>query len=247
MEFALAGGVAAYGSAGGAAGGTAVGAFLASNPIGWIIAAVIVIVVVIVVVAVYWDEICNFFSSVGNAISDAAKVIWEFVTTPAIPAPPPAIDDRLPAPAPPVVEPIEEPITVPIAPPISIPTTKPRTRRREKDIYNVYDLHVGTPGLLRNYTFGAGFVQEFMLSAAIWKFGLTSFKSVYARYLVMYQLYHGDKDEYILSCLGNGKLLPFEWYLQNVNYATANADEVARIDGYAATHGKLPPGNTFRG
>jgi len=50
-----------------------------------------------------------------------------------------------------------------------------------------------------------------------------------------------------LICLGNGKLLPFEWYLQNVNYATANADEVTRFDVYAATHGKLPPGNTFRG
>ncbi len=238
MELAIAGGASGF-----FASATTAGTSMSWNPIGWIILAV----VAIAAIWYFWDDICDFFSAVGNAVAETAKVIWEFVSSPAIPAPPPAIDVELPAPAPPIEVPVEKPITVPIAPPISVPTTKPRTRRREKDIYNVYDLHVGLPGRMRSYTYGAGYVTIPMISQAIWKYGLTSFKSVYARYMVISQLYKGDKDEYILTCLGSGKLLPFEWYLQNVNYATANADEVARIDGYAATHGKLPPGNTFRG
>lgn len=239
MGLVLASGAGAFIS-----GGTAVGGANAWNPFGWATLALVAILIVITLVIVYWDDICNFFSSIGNAIADTAKVIWEYVTTPPITAPPPAVDEELPKP---VLPPIDIPGTIPIAPPISIPTTKPRTRRREKDIYNVYDLHVGAPGLMRNYTFGAGFANEFMFTGAIWKYGLTSFKSVYARYLVIFQLHKSDKDEYILLSLSSGKLLPFEWYLQNVNYAAANAEEVSLIDTYMATHGKLPPGNTFRG
>lgn len=239
MELAIAGGASGF-----FASATTAGTSMSWNPIGWIILAV----VAIAAIWYFWDDICDFFSAVGNAVAETAKVIWEFVSSPAIPAPPPAIDEDLPKPVPPAVDiPLDEPITVPVAPPITVPQVKPRTRRREKDIYNVYDLHVGIPGLMRNYTFGAGFVNQFMMSGAIWKYGLTSFKSVYARYLVIFQLYHGDKDEYILNNLSSGKLLPYEWYLQNVNYATANAEEVSLIDAYTATHGKLPPGNTFRG
>ncbi|WP_241282652.1 hypothetical protein [Chryseobacterium timonianum] len=239
MELAIAGGASGI-----FASATTAGTSMSWNPIGWIILAV----VAIAAIWYFWDDICDFFSTVGNAIADVAKVVWEFVTAPPVTAPPPTVDEELPKPVPPPVDiPIDEPITVPIAPPISVPQTKPRTRRREKDIYNVYDLHVGTPGLMRNYTYGAGFVNQFMMSGAIWKYGLTSFKSVYARYLVIFQLYHGDKDEYILNSLTSGKLLPKEWYVQNVNYATANAEEVSLIDAYVATHGKFPAGNTFRG
>lgn len=243
MELVLAGGAGSF-----IMGGTTAGTSMSWNPIGWVILAIVAVVIVVALVVTYWDEICSFFSSVGNAIADAAKVVWEYVTAPPITVPPPAIDEDLPKPVPPPVDiPVDEPIPIPIAPPIPIPQTKPRTRRRQKNIYNVYDLHVGMPGLMRNYTFGAGFVNQFMLSGAIWKYGLTSFKSVYSRYLVIFQLYQGDKDEYILLSLSSGKLLPYEWYLQNVNYATASAEEVALIDAYIATHGKLPPGNTFRG
>lgn len=178
---------------------------------------------------------------------DAAKVIWEYIAAPAIPVRPPAIDEELPAPAPPIEVPVEKPITVPIAPPISVSTTKPRIKRREKNIYNVYDLRAGRTDFFRNYTFGMGFVDVMLLNGAIWKYGLTSFKSVYARYMVISQLYKSDKEEYIFDQSTRGKLVPFRWHLANATYAAANTKEVQLIDAYTAQHGSLPPGNTFRG
>lgn len=77
---------------------------------------------------------------------------------------------------------------------------------------------------------------------------MTSFQSVYLRYLVIYQLYGGKKDNSILGSLIKIKFLPKEWYLKNINYVTANTREIQLIDSYAASHGeKYPPGNTFRG
>jgi len=242
MELVLAGGAGSFIS-----GGAAAGTSMSWNPIGWVILAVVAVVVVAALVYTYWDEICDFFSSIGNAIADTAKVVWEYVTTaPPIVLPPPAAEDVLPSP-------VLPPLTVPIegTKPIDIPTTitKPRTRtrNRDKDIWKVYDLHVGLPGLFRDYTRGLGFKNISLLSKAIWKYGITSMPSVYIRYLVISQKFNDDKEIYILDMLSKAKLLPKEWYLYNVSLATANAEEVRLIDAYVLSKGKFPPGNTFRG
>lgn len=230
---------------------TGAGGFLAGvgstnfwNIVGWVALAASAILII-------WswrDEIAEFFSSIGSAIVDTAKIMWDYVvTTPTSITPPAAVDDVLPLPivAPPGTIPLEETKPITIAPPIT--TTKPRTRKRDKDDYNVYDLHVGMPGIFRNYAWGEGFTETRLNMGAIWKYGLTSFKSVYARYLVISKLYPSEKEYYILDKLTDAYLIPKQWYLQNVNYANANIREVELIDAYVSAHGKFPPGNTFRG
>lgn len=228
-------------------GGAAVGGANSWNPFGWVTLAIVAVVIVVAVVYTYRKEIAAFLYSIGSAIVDTAKIMWDYVVTTPIVVPPAAVDEVLPLPivAPPVVIPLEETKPITIAPPIT--TTKPRTRKRDKDIYNVYDLHVGVPGLFRDYTWGAGHTETLLNIGAIWKYGLTSFKSVYARYLIISQLYSNEKESYILENLSNLKLLPKQWYLQNASYTNANMREVELIDAYVSTHGKFPPGNTFRG
>ncbi|OXG09328.1 hypothetical protein BC749_101773 [Flavobacterium araucananum] len=218
------------------------------NPGGWIALAIIAVVAVVTIAYIYRKEIAGFFYSIGSAIADTAKIMWDYVVTiPTSITPPAAVDDVLPLPivAPPGTIPLEETKPITIAPPIT--TTKPRTRKRDKDDYNVYDLHVGRPGYFRDYTWGAGHTETLLNIGAIWKYGLTSFKSVYARYLIISELYPNEKESYILLKLTALQLLPKQWYLQNASYATANVREVELIDTYVSAHGKLPPGNTFRG
>lgn len=230
---------------------TGTGGFLAGvgstnfwNIVGWVALAALAILII-------WswrDEIAEFFSSIGSAIVDTAKIMWDYVvTTPTSITPPAAVDDVLPLPivAPPGTIPQEETKPITIAPPIT--TTKPRTRKRDKDDYNVYDLHVGAPGVFRDYTWGAGHTQTRLNMSAIWKYGLTSFKSVYVRYLIISELYPSEKESYILLKLTALQLLPKQWYLQNASYTNANVREIELIDTYVSTYGKFPPGNTFRG
>lgn len=218
------------------------------NPGGWIALAIIAVVAVVTIAYIYRNEIASFFFSIGSAIVDTAKIMWDYVvTTPTSITPPAAVDDVLPLPivGPPGTIPLEETKPITIAPPIT--TTKPRTRKRDKDDYNVYDLNVGTPGRFREYTWGAGYIQTRLSKKAIWKYGLTSFTSVFARYLIISKIYPSDKEEYILDQLSHLRLLPKQWYLQNASLTNANTREVELIDDYVITYGKFPPGNTFRG
>lgn len=193
-----------------------------------------------------WDTICDFFSSIGNGITQMATIVWEWATLRAVTVtiPPPAIDWPWPIPKERTI-PKDEPIAIPIA--ISTTKVKPKTRRREKDIYSVYDIHVNIAGFYREYTRGQGYKKTFLNIGNIYKYGLTSLKSVYLRYSIISELYHLDKERYIFDKLSYFFFLSKEWYLHNVNYAIANAKEVQLIDSYAIRHGKYPPGNTFRG
>lgn len=162
------------------------------------------------------------------------------VTIPPIPAPP----QTRPAPSPAIPAP---PVAVPIDEPIAIPRTKPRTRNRDKGIWNVYDLHFLRPATGRNYIRGKGYTRRSYFVGDIYKYGITSFKKTYLRYLIIQKIFPSDKGEYILEELNNKILGPFEWYLSNVIYSEANAEEVRLIEAYVAKYGEFPPGNTFKG
>ncbi|MEN9917674.1 MAG: hypothetical protein RL662_110 [Bacteroidota bacterium] len=60
-----------------------VGTALASIPVvGWIILAVIVVVVLL---AVFWDDICAFFSAIWDWLTQMAAIVYEQITSVAIP------------------------------------------------------------------------------------------------------------------------------------------------------------------
>lgn len=189
-----------------------------------------------------WDTICDFFSSIGNGITQMATIVWEWATLRAVTVtiPPPAIDWPIPK-APAILR--NEPIAISVAD----TKVKLKTKRREKDIYSVYDIHVGIPAGYRVYTRGQGYKYKRLSMGEIYKYGLTSFKSVYLRYLIISIAFNIDKDKYILRRLAQLKFFPKEWYLQNVNYDKAHAKEVQLINSYAIRHGKYPPGNTIKG
>lgn len=189
-----------------------------------------------------WDTICDFFSSIGNGIAQMATIVWEWATLRAVTVtiPPPAIDWPIPK-APAILR--NEPIAISVAD----TKVKLKTKRREKDIYSVYDIHVGIPAGYRVYTRGQGYKYKRLSMGEIYKYGLTSFKSVYLRYLIISIAFNIDKDKYILRRLAQLKFFPKEWYLQNVNYDKAHAKEVQLINSYAIRHGKYPPGNTIKG
>ena len=211
-----------------------------------IIITITIALVILAILEHYRDDILDFISSIGNGITQMATIVWEWATLRAVTVtiPPPAIDWPWPIPKERTI-PKDEPIAIPIA--ISTTKVKPKTRRREKDIYSVYDIHVNIAGFYREYTRGQGYKKTFLNIGNIYKYGLTSLKSVYLRYSIISELYDLDKERYIFDKLSYFFFLSKEWYLHNVNYALANAKEVQLIDSYAIRHGKYPPGNTFRG
>ena len=180
------------------------------------------------------------------------KYIAEWVSTTAPPMTP-TWDDAIPVPSPPVAIPQEEvePVPIPVPIPIEIPDTKtkPKEKNRDKNIWNVYDLHFNVPAQGRYYNRGEGYEPRPRMYKVgdIYKYGITSFKTVYLRYLIIQEIFPTDKGEYILNQLKDAILAPHQWYLANVTRNKANQKEVQLIDTYVSKHGELPPGNTFRG
>lgn len=215
-----------------------------------IIITITIALVILAILEHYRDDILDFISSIGNGITQMATIVWEWATLRSIKVtiPPPAVDRPWPIPKERTI-PKDEPIPKDVSKPIAISTTKvkSKTRRREKDIYNVYDVHVNVPGTYREYTRGQGFINTYLIMGNIYKYGLTSLESVKLRYLIISDRYNLEKEQYILRNLNSLAFLPKEWYLHNVNYAKAHDKEVQLIDSYAIKHGKYPPGNTFRG
>lgn len=207
-----------------------------------IIITITIALVILAILEHYRDDILDFISSIGNGITQMATIVWEWATLRAVTVtiPPPAIDWPIPK-APAILR--NEPIAISVAD----TKVKLKTKRREKDIYSVYDIHVGIPAGYRVYTRGQGYKYKRLSMGEIYKYGLTSFKSVYLRYLIISIAFNIDKDKYILRRLAQLKFFPKEWYLQNVNYDKAHAKEVQLINSYAIRHGKYPPGNTIKG
>lgn len=215
-----------------------------------IIITITIALVILAILEHYRDDILDFISSIGNGITQMATIVWEWATLRSVKVtiPPPAVDRPWPIPKErtiPKDEPIPKDVSIPIA--ISTTKVKSKTKRKEKDIFSVYDIHVNVPGYYREYTWGKGHIDTYLNMGNIYKYGLTSFASVYLRYSIIYGKYKLDKELYILTNLGILAFLPKEWYLHNVNYEKAHDKEVQLIDSYAIKHGKYPPGNTFRG
>lgn len=212
-----------------------------------VIALEVLLIAILIILALY-------------ALFIIGKAIWEWTQSfrEAPPLFPPIVDKEIPKVQPqdiPIDEPLERPIPIPM--PITVPDTKvkPKKRSKDKDIWNVYDIHIPVSGRYREYYFRNGYKMQRYPAGQIYKYGITSFSSVIGRYIFstsgikwILSEQQLDKETYIRDYLTNGLFRAKQWYLSKVKKAKALEKEGELLDAYRASHlGKLPPGNTKRG
>lgn len=218
-----------------------------------VLAGALVIAIELIVIALEVIIIAALIVLALYTLFVIGKAIWEWTQSfrEAPPLYPPITDREIPRIQPqdiPINEPLVRPIPIPI--PIAIPDTKvkPRRRNRDKDIWNVYDVHIVVPDEYREYNFGVGYSDKFLSVGQIYKYGITSFPRVILRYTILYGAFEGDKDKYLMENLASVKMAAKEWYLSKVKKIKAQEKEGQLIDAYRASHlGEYPPGNTKRG
>jgi len=189
-----------------------------------------VLVVAIIIIAILY--ILYMLWQIG-------KVVVDYFTTTAPPLSPPLVDKGIPT-----IQPKDIPIDEPLVKPVPIPITKPRTKNKDKDIWNVYDVHILKSGKYRRYTFGDGYIEKEYLKGQIYKYGITSFPHVNLRYSVLFYVYGGDKDKYFADNLTYKNMGAKEWYLSLVKKVKALKKEADLLRAYLTKHGELPPANT---
>lgn len=208
--------------------GAAIATTLASIPVaGWIALAVLAVAVICYV---FWDDICDFFSSIWSWFTQQATIVYEWTTTTAIP-------------------------TVDTAENIWSQTATvdqgriDQARQKAADLLaeaalvttlafldNVYEIIVLKDGRYRDYTFRKGYLMVHItkeIPSRTYKYGTTS-KAIAGRYV---------STSYVGNNFSLGNFGIF-WHYLNVNTLFARAQETLLIADYCEKWGYFPPGNT---